>query len=167
MTLLKQQEPEEQLTVTAGLLAQKIFETAEPELHEPIKLLVDAGMRVLFVNEESHHAIFDGINLHDEVPISEEIAVGAVHLVNSLFQETRANAPPEALILAGEILIAKVYEFIDKTEMAPVTDSDFVNTVEMFRAAMLREAETQEQVAAGPQGNQTGILRTQEEGTPI
>lgn len=148
--MLEGDEQPSSLTITADELAEQILAKAPQELHEPIHLLVDAGMQALFADDESHHAIFDNINAHDDVPIADEIAVGAVNLTMQIFNETQGNAPEEALIPAGEILMAKVFEFIDQSGIEAVTDQDYADAVEMYRAAMQREAEQGDQQGAMP-----------------
>lgn len=126
------------LTVTADSVAGEIL--ANPELDaktkQGIKQLVNAGGKLLF-DKEANEQLFDAVNPDDEVPLAEEVGVGAVSLMLLLLNKSQGNVPMEAMVPAGAILIAKALEFINSSGLENATDQTYSEAFEMFYTALI------------------------------
>lgn len=143
--------PDEQttegFTVSAEQIGREILQNAQPEQRQAIEQIVNAGMKLLF--GDAHDQIFDAIKPDDEVPLADEIGVGAVGLMNLMFQESNGTMPQDAIVPAGAILIAKAMEFIHEGGMAPVTDEDYGDAFEIFTVKMQEQFDPEFAAAIG------------------
>ena len=134
-------KPKGGFTIKADDVEKHVLEKAG-ENAPAIERVVAAGMKLLF-SKESHNKIFDEIRPQDQVPLEDEIGAGAVQVMKILISESKGTMPGEAVIPAGTILIAKTCEFIHKSKMANVKNSDFTGAVEMMNAVLQRDAKAE------------------------
>ena len=139
-----------ELTVSSGQLAGEIFKQLPPELHQPLKQLLTAGMKLLF-SKESHELTLKGINETDDVPLSDELAVGAVSLFKLMLGKAKGQVPGEIVMPAAAILIARVLEFLQESGSTEVSDQVFSDAMEMFKAKIENDIGASEQGQAAEQ----------------
>ena len=139
-----------ELTVSSGQLADEIFKQLPPELHQPLKQLLTAGMKLLF-SKESHELTLQGINENDDVPLSDELAVGAVSLFKLMLGKAKGQVPGEIVMPAAAILIARVLEFLQESGSTEVSDQVFSDAMEMFKVKIESDIGAAEQGQAAEQ----------------
>jgi len=133
-----------ELTVSSGQLADEIFKQLPPELHQPLKQLLTAGMQLLF-SKDSHDLLMNGINENDEVPLSDELAVGAVSMFKIMMGKAKGQIPGEIIMPAAAILIARVLEFLQESGSTEVNDQVFSDAMEMFKVKIEKDIGDAEQ----------------------
>ena len=130
-----QEESQGQLTVTAEQVGAEVMKQLDQNQQSVVKQIVNAGMKLLF-DKETHNALFDSIRPEDEVPLADELGSGATNLMLMMHQKSKGSMPPEAIIPAGAILLAKACEFIDQSGMAPIDDQTYSDAMELFTVAI-------------------------------
>lgn len=138
----------EKFTIDADAVEKGIMESAEkgdpqnpdaPKVDPTaIQRIVAAGMKLLF-SKETHNQLFDGINTRDDVPLEYELGKGGAGLMLIMYKESNQSMPVEAMIPAGAILLAKACEFINETNLAPITDEDYAGAMEMMITELHKE----------------------------
>lgn len=123
-----------ELTVTPDAITEQIFKNADEDLQNDIKIVVNAGMKLLF-GEKTHKTLFDGIRPGDQVPLADELGAGATNLMAQMYDASTQQGDPipeQAIVPAGVILLAAVCEHIKEVQLDEVTDQTFADAVEMF-----------------------------------
>lgn len=133
-----------ELTVSSGQLADEIFKQLPQELHQPLKQLLTAGMQLLF-SKDSHDLLMEGINENDEVPLSDELAVGAVSMFKIMMSKAKGQIPGEIIMPAAAILLARVLEFLQESGSTEVNDQVFSDAMEMFKVKIEKDIGDAEQ----------------------
>lgn len=134
----------QELTVSSGQLADEIFKQLPQELHQPLKQLLTAGMQLLF-SKDSHDLLMEGINENDEVPLSDELAVGAVSLFKIMMGKAKGQIPGEIIMPAAAILLVRVLEFLQESGSTEVNDQVFSDAMEMFKVKIEKDIGDAEQ----------------------
>jgi hypothetical protein len=119
------------LTITADQVGEEIMKQADPNQQQAIKQAVNAGMKMLF-GKDTHNQLFDAIRPEDQVPLADELGAGATNLMLLMYAHSKQTMPPDAIVPAGTILLAKACEFINESGMAAVTDEDYSQALELF-----------------------------------
>lgn len=140
----------QELTVSSGQLADEIFKQLPQELHQPLKQLLTAGMQLLF-SKDSHDLLMEGINENDEVPLSDELAVGAVSLFKIMMGKAKGQIPGEIIMPAAAILLVRVLEFLQESGSTEVNDQVFSDAMEMFKVKIEKDIGASEQGQASEQ----------------
>lgn len=128
------EERDGELTLTAESIGKEMMGKLDPNMQQALKQAVNAGMKILF-DKSTHNQVFDSIRPDDEVPISDELGVGATHLLMAMYQQSQQSSgpmPPEIIIPCGAILLAKAAEFINETGMDWVSDEEYAEAFELF-----------------------------------
>ncbi len=125
------------LTVTADKAKQALFENLGEQEQGVIGRVIYAGMKMLFT-KEMNDKVVQGIKRQDGMDISDKLGIGVGHVLVVLYNESKGSIPLGALLPAGLVLLAKLYEFVDKTGMEPVTDDDFGESLQMMNAVINR-----------------------------
>lgn len=154
-------ESKGEFTIDPDAIEKGILESAEkgdpnnPDAQtvDPVAIqrIVAAGMKLLF-DKETHGQLFKGINTNDDIPLEYELGKGGAGLMLIMYKESGQSMPVEAIIPAGAILLAKACEFIDETNLAPVTDQTYGDALEMMIAELEKEFAAAEAGGAQPEG---------------
>lgn len=130
------QEPKGALTITAEHAKQSLFQNLGEKEQSVIGRVIYAGMKMLFT-PEMNAKVVEGIKRQDEgMDISDKLGIGVAHTLGLMFNESKGTMPLGALLPAGYVLLAKMYEFVDRTGLAKVTDEDFGESMQMMNAVI-------------------------------
>ena len=91
---------------------QTITEKVEPKDRESLDRVVLAGQKFMFSKET--HGYMQQI-LDAEGDMSEKLGMGIVQLMAVLMQQSKGNMPPQIIMPAAAILLAKACEYIERT----------------------------------------------------
>jgi hypothetical protein len=105
-----------------------------PELQEAYERVVVAGMKVMF-SKESHQMMLKEIQAKGKV--SEKLGKGIAGLMLLLFKESNETMPPQVIIPAGVELLAQAADFLRKSNVQEVTNTDIGDAIEVFITIIL------------------------------
>lgn len=134
----EQGEPQGSLTITAEHAKQSLFQNLGEQEKNIIGRVIYAGMKVLFATSELTGQMVEGIKRDDGMDIEDKLGIGVGHTLVVLYNESKGTMPIGALLPAGYVLLAKVYEFVDQTGLAQVTDEDYGESLQMMNAVINR-----------------------------
>lgn len=130
-------EPTGSLTITAEHAKQSLFKNLGDKEQNVIGRVIYAGMKMLFTKEMNDKVVESIKNREqDGMDISDKLGVGIGHTLAALYTESKGTMPLGALLPAGYVLLAKMYEFVDQTGLAKVTDEDFGESMQMVNAVI-------------------------------
>lgn len=130
------QEPSGTLTITAEYAKQSLFKNLGEKEQNIIGRVIYAGMKLLFT-PEMNAKVVEGIKRQDEgMDISDKLGIGVGHTLVIMYTESKGTMPLGAMFPAGYVLLAKMYEFVDQTGLAEVTDEDFGESMQMMNAVI-------------------------------
>lgn len=107
-----------------------------PELQEAYDRVVIAGMKVMF-SKESHKLMLD--ELQKEGPIAQKLGMGIAGLMLLLFKESNETIPPQVIIPAGVNLLSRAADFIRKSGIDTITNTDIGNAMELMISTILQK----------------------------
>lgn len=133
-------EPQGKLTITAELAKQSLFKTLGAKEQDIIGRVIYAGMKFMFT-KEMNDKIVEGIQKtmqSGKMDISDVLGVGTGHTMIALYNESKGTMPVGALLPAGYVLLAKLFEFVNDTKMYAVTDEEYGEALQMMNAVINR-----------------------------
>lgn len=133
----KEQKDSGGLTITAEFAKQSLFKDLGEKEKSIISRVIYAGMKMLFT-KEMNAKVVEGIQRKDEMDISDKLGVGVGHTLVQLYTASKGTMPLGALLPAGYVLLAKMYEFVNETGLAEVTDEDFGESMQMMQSVLQR-----------------------------
>lgn len=107
-----------------------------PELQEAYDRVVIAGMKVMF-SKESHKLMLD--ELQKEGPIGQKLGMGIAGLMLLLFKESNETIPPQVIIPAGVNLLSRAADFIRKSGIDTITNTDVGDAIELMISTILQK----------------------------
>lgn len=107
-----------------------------PELQEAYDRVVIAGMKVMF-SKESHKLMLD--ELQKEGPIAQKLGMGIAGLMLLLFKESNETIPPQVIIPAGVNLLSRAADFIRKSGIDTITNTDIGDATELMISTILQK----------------------------
>ena len=125
------------LTITAEHAKQSLFQNLGEKEQDIIGRVIYAGMKMLFTKEMNDRVV-EGIQRQDGIPIEDKLGIGVGHTLVMLYNESKGTMPLGALLPAGYVLLAKMYEFVRDTGMAQLTDEDYGESLQMMNAVINR-----------------------------
>jgi hypothetical protein len=109
-----------------------IYEKLPPQDKESVERAVIAGQKLMF-SPQTHKYMLESLN--KEGDMAEKLSVGMMQLITLLLQKTKGNIPPNVMIPAAMILLAKACEYVDKT-MGGMTNAIFAEGLKLLSAAI-------------------------------
>lgn len=146
-------------------IEKQVMAKVPPELQEPVKRLVLAGMRIMF-DPKTHPQMIKQLNASDNLP--DNVAVGIAGLI-SLVLDQAPPVPPPAIVAASLMLMCQALNFVIETNFAEVTDDVIAETTEALMAYMMQKLGIKpEQVQGMPGADEGGqsLGRPAEAGIP-
>lgn len=128
------------LTITADHAKQSLFEKLNPKEQDIIGRVIYAGMKFLFT-KEMNDKIVESIQKTmqaGKMDIADCLGVGMGHTMITLYNESKGTMPVGALLPAGYVLLAKMFEFVNDTKMFAVTDEEYGEALQMMNAVINR-----------------------------
>jgi len=130
--------PEEQ-----GGLDPASFESkmqVPPEFKDAYTRVVAAGTKVLF--DQSTHPMAMKQLQAGGGPLSERLGKGAASLIFMLAEKSKGAMPPQVFIPAGSTLLVTAADFLKKSGLEPVQDSDVADGLNIMIEHILRAFKT-------------------------
>lgn len=113
---------------------QALLAKADKRLHPVIDRLVDAGMKVIYAEqnrEQLHEQLGDGSD-------PEAIGAGVAKVVGVLFAESGGKAPMQALIPAAMLLLVEGLQFLEDAGAQKVTPEFLAECTQATGSAVLQ-----------------------------
>lgn len=107
-----------------------------PELQNAYERVVVAGMKMMFSKETNKYFLKV---LEGEGSMAEKLGNGVAELVLMLFLQSNKTMPPQVIIPAGTELVVQAADFIKKSELAPVTNRDIGDGIQIMMAQVFRQ----------------------------
>ena len=107
-----QQDQKGGFTANAEQFIKNVYEKIDPADKESLDRVVVAGQKLMF-SKETHQAMLDAIE--GEGDMADKLGMGIVQLMMILFQQSKGNMPPQVIMPAASILLAKACEYIERT----------------------------------------------------
>jgi hypothetical protein len=128
------------LTITADHAKASLFKSLKPEEQSIIGRVIYAGMKMLF-DQTMNDKVVEGLKQAVEgkgMDVADALGIGVGHTLVIMYNESKGTMPLGALLPAGYVLLAKMFEFVNETKMFPVTDEDFGQAMQMTNAVINR-----------------------------
>lgn len=119
----------EGFTIDPNMLESNFKEQMTDEQVSGFDRVLDKGNELIF-GKDTHYQLLDGIESDPDVPGT--LGKGAFNLMMMLYQGGGNTMPPELILPAGTILLARTCEFLNKSGLAPVTDDDYEKAMHIF-----------------------------------
>lgn len=130
--------------VNHEFLDKEIKSKLDPQKHGSLDRIFTAGMKIMF-GKDSHHLLLD--SMQGDQPIKDKLAIGITKLMVMMFQQSNGSMPPDLIIPAASMLMAKVVEYLERTG-EPVSDDDYSAAMgAMFKLLMKQFGATDEHFA--------------------
>lgn len=147
-----QEQPEDQ---AAGQLSEKI----EPHImdgvenKEALDQVLEQGMKLLF-SKETHDKLFSQIRPEDQIEIADELGTAATNIMLIMYQKSGNSIPPEVIIPAGTVLLARAVDYINEAGIAQVSDEQFGDALNIFVDVIQAklDPEYEQRMKAGSEG---------------
>lgn len=134
------------------LSAQAMIEQMhlDPQQREQLDRIVLAGMKVMF-DQKSHKMLLEQMNGPGTIP--DKLGKGIAGLLGLLMQESQNSLPPNLLIPAGIVLMARAAEFLNGSG-TPVPPETFAQAMTSMITLVLQTfgVDPQRVAAAGERG---------------
>lgn len=122
-----------------GGLDPKSFEAkmqVPPEFQDAYTRVVAAGMKVLF--DQSTHPMAMKQLQAGGGPLSERLGKGAASLIFMLAEKSKGALPPQVFIPAASTLLVTAADFLKKSGLEPVQDSDIADGLNIMIELVLK-----------------------------
>lgn len=130
--------------MSADFWEKHVKESLDPQKASQLDRIVVAGMKVMF-SKETHHLMLD--ELDSDAPVSDKLAQGIAKLMIMLYEQSSGTMPPDLIIPAAGILMAKAVEFMVKSG-EQVTEDDFsVAMGEMVKIVFKQAGASEQEIA--------------------
>ena len=110
-----------------------------PELVEPYKVAVEAGLRLLF-SENVVDATIEFVTSADGKPMPEKIAEGIFGIVSTVYDGSNGTMPPQLLIPTGIELIGHCADWARESGIVQVTPEEAAEGMSLFVERVLEAA---------------------------
>lgn len=107
-----------------------------PELQQAYERVVVAGMKMMFSKETNKYMLKQ---LEGEGTMAEKLGGGIAELMIALFLESNKTMPPQVIIPAGTELLVQAADFINKSDLAEVTNRDVGDGIQMMMSLIFRQ----------------------------
>ena len=107
-----------------------------PELQEAYERVVIAGMKMMFSKETNKYMLKQ---LEGEGTMVEKLGGGIAELMIALFMESNKTMPPQVIIPAGTELLVQAADFINKSDLAEVTNKDVGDGIQLMMSLIFRQ----------------------------
>lgn len=107
-----------------------------PELQNAYERVVVAGMKLMFSKETNKYLLKA---LEGQGSMAEKLGNGIAELVLMLFLQSNKTMPPQVIIPAGTELVVQAADFIKKSQLAPVTNRDIGDGIQIMMAQVFRQ----------------------------
>ena len=119
----------EGFTIDPGQIEQSIKDQMQPEQVKDLDRVLTEGNKLIF-GKDTHYQLMDGIEGSQDIP--GDLGNGAFSLIMMLYKGGGYTMPPELMLPAGAILLARTCEFLNKSGMVQVTDDDYEEAMHIF-----------------------------------
>lgn len=116
-----------------------IIDQLQGQAKADVERVVTEGTKFLF-SEQAMPMVFGSIRPEDEIPLEEEMGAAAVNVMKILVDKSGGSMPPEAILPAGTILLARAGEFINQEGLGEVTYDVFAEAEKIFSEVIVDEA---------------------------
>ena len=126
------------LTITADHAKASLFKNLNPQEQSVVGRVIYAGMKLLF-DQSMNSKIVEGLKQtvdSKKMDVADALGVGIGHTLVMLYNESKGTMPLGALMPAGYVLLAKMFEFVNATKMYPVTDEEYGQALQMTNAVI-------------------------------
>lgn len=96
----------------ADQFIQNIYEKVDPNDKGSLERIVVAGQKMMF-SKETHQYMTE--LLDGEGEMEDKIGMGIVQLMMVLYQQSKGSMPPQLIMPAASILLAKACVYVEKT----------------------------------------------------
>lgn len=107
-----------------------------PELQEAYERVVVAGMKMMFSKETNKYMLKQ---IEGPGSMAEKLGNGIAELMIALFLESNKTMPPQVIIPAGTELLVQAADFINKSELAEVTNKDVGDGIQLMMSLVFRQ----------------------------